>query len=230
MVKDNLILLHGALGSKQQFKSLKPMLSNHFNVLDLNFEGHGERPSNKGYSIDLFAENVIEFLHEKNISHSHIFGYSMGGYVGLQLALIKPSLVRRIMTLGTKFNWTKEIAKHEVSMLNPSKIEVKIPAFAKHLEELHTGTDWKVVMAKTAQMMIDLGNGKKLSDEDLKSIDHEVLIGIGALDRMVTLEESEYAASLIRKGRLKVMEDFKHPIEKIDMSQLAAVIRDFMHS
>ena len=46
-------------------------------------------------------------------------GHSMGGYVALKLALKRPELVDRIITLGTKFNWTPEVAAKEVKMLNP---------------------------------------------------------------------------------------------------------------
>ncbi len=228
MKKENIILLHGALGSKTQLAPLKAILSKNFAVHDINFEGHGDRPSDNDYSIDLFAQNILDFLEEKGISRTHIFGYSMGGYVGLKLASKNHKTVDRIITLGTKFNWTKEIAAQEIKMLNPAKVEEKVPAFAKRLEELHTGNNWKVVMNKTAKLMVDLGDGKKMSDHDLKSIENETLVGIGALDRMVTLEESEHAASLLPNGALKVIEEFKHPIEKVDMSKLASVILDFI--
>ena len=56
----------------------------------------------------------------------------MGGYVALQLANKHPKYVQKIITLGTKFAWDKETAAKEVKMLNPEKIEEKIPAFAKN--------------------------------------------------------------------------------------------------
>ncbi len=230
MKKDNIILLHGALGSKVQFESLKHILSDDFNVMGLNFEGHGDRPSDKEFSIDLFAENVLDFLEEMNISKTHIFGYSMGGYVGLQLAFHNPEIIGRVITLGTKFNWTKEIAAQEIKMLNPDKIEEKVPVFAKRLEELHISNDWKEVMTKTAKMMTDLGEGKRMTDKDLGSIGHEVLIGIGTLDRMVTLAECEHTANLIPNGALKMIEGFRHPIEQVDITQMASIIRDFINA
>lgn len=228
MKKENIILLHGALGTKAQFVSLGNILSKHFDVHLLNFEGHGDVPSNKEFSIDLFAENVIDMLQVKNISKTHIFGYSMGGYVALRLAMKSPELVDRVVTLGTKFNWNKKIAAQEIKMLNPEKIEEKVPAFAKRLYELHSSNDWKVVMRKTAQLMANLGDGDGMSDEELKRIDHNVLIAIGELDNMVSFEESERAAELLQNGQLKKLIEVKHPIEKVDASQLATVIVDFI--
>lgn len=46
-----LLLLHGALGSKNQFKSLKEILKSDFDVYDFNFEGHGGLVSDADFSI-----------------------------------------------------------------------------------------------------------------------------------------------------------------------------------
>ena len=124
----------------------------------MNFEGHGGRPSDRPYSIDAFSENLVSFIHEKELNQANIFGYSMGGYVALKTAQTRPDLINKIFTLGTKFNWSPESAAKEVKMLNPDKIEEKVPAFAKALQERHSPGDWKVVLRKTSEMMIDLGH------------------------------------------------------------------------
>jgi pimeloyl-ACP methyl ester carboxylesterase len=226
MKHNNLLLLHGALGSEVQLQPLQKLLATDFNVYTLNFEGHGGRTSNHEFDMDRFAENVVERLTTLQVAKTHIFGYSMGGYVALTLAKKYPELIDTIVTLGTKFNWTLESAQQEVKMLNPEKIEEKVPAFAKRLQGLHLPNDWKEVMRKTASMMFDLANGKKLTGLDLQAIPHEVCIGIGSLDNMVTIEESENAASHLPNGRLKIIEDVKHPIEKVDMQILTTFIKN----
>jgi pimeloyl-ACP methyl ester carboxylesterase len=228
MKHNNLLLLHGALGSEVQLKPLQELLSKDFNVHTLNFEGHGGRTSDHEFDMERFADNVAEKLQTLEIANTHIFGYSMGGYVALTLAKKYPAMVESIVTLGTKFNWNLESAQQEVRMLNPEKIEEKVPAFAKRLHELHQPNDWKVVMQKTAAMMLTLANGKKLIDGDLQQIQHKVLIGIGSLDNMVTAEESENAATQLSNGNLKIIENVKHPIEKVDVNVLGTVIRDFI--
>ncbi|MEM6684821.1 MAG: alpha/beta hydrolase [Bacteroidota bacterium] len=229
-MKKNLLLLHGALGSEIQLRPLQQLLSKDFNVHTLNFEGHGGRNSAHEFDMERFADNIVKKLHELKISQTHIFGYSMGGYVALILAKKCPELVNMIVTLGTKFNWSLESAQQEVKMLNPAKIEEKVPAFAKRLYELHQPNDWKILMHKTAAMMLALADGKKLTDQDLLEIQHTVLIGIGALDTMVTVAESENAATQLPNGMLKILEGVQHPIEKVHMNVLATVIRDFLIS
>lgn len=229
-MKKDLLLLHGALGSADQFTGLKTLLENDFNIITFNFEGHGGRPANRDYSIALFTENVLQILEEHHLKKIDIFGYSMGGYVALDLALKCPGKVNRIMTLGTKFHWTPEAAAKETRMLNPEKMEEKIPTFTAALREMHQPLDWKEVVTNTAEMMTGLGNGNRLETDDLTYIKHPVLIGLGSEDTMVTLEESERTAAYLPNGRLMEIEGFQHPLEKVDKAVLAEHIRTFFHT
>ncbi|MEL6988063.1 MAG: alpha/beta fold hydrolase, partial [Bacteroidota bacterium] len=182
-MKRKLLLLHGALGSQDQFKTLTPLLESNFDVYTFNFKGHGDKVSDKAFSIELFAQNVISFLQENQIECANIFGFSMGGYVALHLAKQFPEMVKSIVTLGTKFDWTPASAQIEIKMLNPTVIEEKVPKFARHLEAMHAPNDWKQLLHKTAQMMVDLGAQKILDASTLASIQQPVSISIGSLDK-----------------------------------------------
>ena len=115
-------------------------------------------------------------------------------------------------------------------MLDPAKIEEKVPSFAQYLETLHTAQSWKTVMHKTANMMIDLGNGNKLTEVGMKEINHHVLIGLGALDNMVSHEESAHASALIPNSTLKIIPGCKHPIAKVNMDELAVIISEHINT
>jgi len=224
--KRDILLLHGALGSKEQFDQLKKGLSPYFSVYDLNFEGHGGRFSDRNFSIDVFTENLLEFLQEKNLNDVIVFGYSMGGYVALNLALNYPEKVKQIITLGTKFDWSREVSEREVRLLNPETIETKVPHFAQKLKEEHSPIDWKVVMKKTAEMMLRMGGGQKLVEKEFERIIHPIRIGIGNKDQMVSIKESEKISSLLPNAELVVLEEVPHPIEKIDSERLLNYILD----
>lgn len=223
-----ILLLHGALGTKEQLNSLKEKLSSEFEVHTLDFEGHGNHSSTKEFSMQLFTKNVVDYLRENQIDNIHLFGYSMGGYVGLNLAKEHPELVDKIITLGTKFNWTKETAEKEIKMLNPEKIVEKVPAFASKLNSIHSNNNWKEVVIKTANMMRELGNGKKLTQKELEVIPHEILIGVGSNDQLVSIEESKKSANTLLNGQLVIIEGFYHPIEQINEEKLHSIITKFI--
>lgn len=227
IMKPNILLLHGALGTKEQFRNLQKQLIDHFQVHTLDFAGHGSNASTAAYSIDLFTKNTVDYLAEYKLTKINIFGYSMGGYVALNLAKQHPDLVDKIMILGTKFNWTPENAEKEIKMLNPAKIEEKVPAFAKQLASIHTSNDWKGVMRRTANMMLALGAGEKLTMAELAQIKQQVLIGIGGADKMVSIEESQESSTVLPNGQLRIIEGFPHPIDRVNVEQLAEIIASF---
>ncbi len=225
-MKPTLLLLHGALGTRNQFKHLKPFLENHFDLYDFNFEGHGGVASQGSYTMSVFVENTEQFIAENNLNDPFVFGYSMGGYVALSLALKNLGKIKKIVTLGTKFHWTPESAAKEVKMLNPEVIEAKVPHFAQKLENDHHPLDWKLVMQHTADMMLGLGNGAALQQEDFAQIHTPVHLGIGTQDTMVSLEETEAVNQWLPNSVLHKLEEVPHPIEKANPEQLGTYIID----
>lgn len=226
--KPALLLLHGALGCKDQFDPLIKLLNKDFEILTLNFSGHSDNPNvPERFTLPLFTQDVLDFLKQGLHATVDIFGYSMGGYVALNLAKEHPTRVGKIMTLATKFNWTPESAVQEGKMLDARKIEEKVPAFAQILKTRHTAMGWQSVLAKTAGMMKDLGNGQRLEARDLNAVQSPVMVLRGTRDRMVTEEESVYTANTLAKGQFKPLPDAEHPLEKIDPISLSALITDY---
>jgi pimeloyl-ACP methyl ester carboxylesterase len=195
----------------------------------LNFTGHGGKSLPVNFSIPLFADDVLHYLDAHDIQKTNIFGYSMGGYVALHFALVHPSRVENIITLGTKFNWSPSSAQKDVDMMQPDLIEKKVPAFANVLEKRHAPRDWKTIMSETAAMMQEMGKGDHLKKSDFLRISQEVLINIGSEDHMVSIRESEEVAAYLPKGKLRILGGVKHPIETVDKSTLAEIILEEIH-
>jgi pimeloyl-ACP methyl ester carboxylesterase len=227
-MKSNLLILHGALGSSVQLEQIAKKLEDKYRVILYNFSGHGGKPlPEESFSIKLFADELKSLIEKTRISPCDVFGYSMGGYAALYAATHYPGLIGRIFTLGTKFDWNEESSAREVKLLCPAKIEEKIPAFAKMLEARHAPEDWKQVMSKTAEMMINLGKHNELTYEELGSIANEVTVAVGDRDNMVSISESEKAFSHLKHGRMIVMPDTFHPIEKVDLERLKIELQSF---
>ncbi|HET6228289.1 MAG TPA: alpha/beta fold hydrolase [Bacteroidia bacterium] len=223
----HLLLLHGALGAADQFQPLIAALSNTHHIHAINFYGHGGETNIEAFTIETFADQVLTYLQRNNIDKANIAGYSMGGYVALYLAKKHPEKVNKIFTLATKFLWTPAIAEQEIKLLNPEKMAEKLPAFAQTLEKRHAPNDWKMLLNKTAKMMIGLGNHSPLTSADLQKIDVPVLISTGDKDNMVTLEETIAAYRQLKKANLLVLPATAHPIEKVNIARLASEMELF---
>lgn len=223
----HLLLLHGAIGIKDQLEPLAKLLGEHYRVSFLNFSGHGGTAMPEAFSIPLFAEEVVAWLKQNKIDRIDIFGYSMGGYVAMYLAVHYPAFVNKIATLGTKYNWSPETAKKEVGLLNPEVIETKLPKFAAQLQQKHLPNNWKIVLQKTATMLLQMGENPPLQKKDFETMEHEVLLLAGDRDKMVTLEETIDTYKLLKAGCLCVLPSTPHPIELLNIHTTSLLIRDF---
>ncbi len=227
-----LILLHGAIGSSEQLKPLQShLVDSGFDTTVFNFWGHGGREiPETPFSISLFADEVVSWMDEYRISKMDIFGYSMGGYVALYMAKHYPERVGKILTVATKLAWDVPTSHKEVKMLDPKKIAEKVPKFAEVLKQRHAPASWEVVLSKTAEMMLAMGEQPPLSDEDFRSIKHIVQLAVGDGDTMVSLEETIHVCRLLHNAGFTVLENTPHPIEQMDVMLLRQTAENFFNS
>lgn len=226
-----LLFLHGALYTGADFEPLSARLSDDIDYRVLDFSGHGSATMpQEPFSIRLFADDVLRRMDDYDVERVDIFGFSMGGYVGLYLARFHPERVGRVMTLGTKLEWTPEQATLEVRMLDPDKIAAKVPAFADVLKRRHGEDRWQEVLRRTAGMMMNLGAAPELPYDQFENINVPVRLGIGDRDMMVSVDETLKAYRLLPAGEFCVLPGVGHPLEKAPVDRLAREIEDFFAS
>lgn len=224
-----LILLHGAIGASDQLQRFTAVFENQYDrVLLFDFPGHGGKAfPEKEFGIPLFAASLIDFMNAEHVQQADVFGYSMGGYVALYAAAKHEGRIGKIMTLGTKFAWDPATAEKEVKMLNPEKIQEKVPAFAEALKKRHYPEDWRIVLDKTADMMLQLGQAPALNETLLRAIQSKVLIAVGDRDTMVSIEESLSVFRNITDAHFAVLPGWVHPVEKADAKKLVELFSGF---
>lgn len=225
-----IILLHGAIGASDQLSPLALELKNiGYESFTLDFSGHGEKAFTNGFGIPAFSDELESFIESNKLKQPHVFGYSMGGFVALYLASKRQDLLGSIVTLGTKFEWSPEIAAKEIKMLDPVTISEKVPKFAEALEKRH-GEKWKLLLQKTAEMMLELGRNNALTENEFAKISNRVLIGLADNDTMVSRDETNFVAANIRNAKQFGLAETKHPIETVNPKQLGEIIIQFIEA
>lgn len=225
----HIVLLHGAIGAADQLEPLSNTLAQkQFSVHRFSFSGHGNTPFQEAFDIAQFADELDQFIREHALEQPAVFGYSMGGYVALYLAKTKPQVLGRIMTLGTKFAWSPEIAAKEMKMLDADTILHKVPKFAEALKARH-GDQWQTLLQTTAEMMKGLGQKPALTEDDLSAISHNVLIGLADHDSMVSVEETLHVFKTLKQADLYMLPRTKHPIETVNPVLLAEIITNYLN-
>jgi pimeloyl-ACP methyl ester carboxylesterase len=220
-----LLLLHGALGAADHFDALKKELGMKYDVHTLDFSGHGQSPASPdSFSIAAFGDDVLKLIAEKGWESISIFGYSMGGYVALYLAKHHPEKIKEIVTLATKLHWDEATSVKEAGMLNPEKIEAKVPQLANALKQRHQDKDWKTLLNKTADMMLAMGKDSPLKSEDYSAIQQPVTLLLGDRDKMVSLDETLAVYKLLPNAKMGMLPGTQHPIEQVNPKLLGYFI------
>src|SRR5690606_3874653 len=92
-----LIILHGLFGSLDNWAFVSQRLAEQFRVISLDLRNHGKSPHNAQMNYPVMAEDLREFMRERNLTQAHFLGHSMGGKAAMQFALSFPECVERLI-------------------------------------------------------------------------------------------------------------------------------------
>ncbi|XP_037946427.1 protein ABHD11-like isoform X2 [Teleopsis dalmanni] len=92
-----LIVMHGLLGSKQNWRGICRELQTKIKqrIYAVDARNHGESPHIHAHSSANLAEDVAEFIRQQGYAKASVMGHSMGGRAMMYLALQHPDLVER---------------------------------------------------------------------------------------------------------------------------------------
>ncbi|GET32719.1 alpha/beta hydrolase [Prolixibacter bellariivorans] len=127
-----LVLLHGYLESSAIFDDLLPELSSHFQILTVDFPGHGHSDlPPEGYTFLDFAKELYSLLEE--IGHTDqltLAGHSMGGYNALAFASLFPEKVKWLALLHASADEASEshvnMRRREMGLIEKGRLELII--------------------------------------------------------------------------------------------------------
>jgi pimeloyl-ACP methyl ester carboxylesterase len=97
--KTPLVILHGLLGSLDNWHSFARRLSEHLPVHSLDARNHGRSPRSDEFDYDVMADDVHSYCAEHTLNSIYLLGHSMGGKTAMMLALKHPSLVERLIVV-----------------------------------------------------------------------------------------------------------------------------------
>jgi esterase len=94
---ETLIIIHGFLGSLDNWHTLATEFSKDFTVYTLDMRNHGKSPHTESHNIRLMVSDLAEFMEQQNIASANILGHSMGGKVAMQFAFDYTDKVEKLI-------------------------------------------------------------------------------------------------------------------------------------
>ncbi len=96
---DPLIILHGLLGSSDNWVTIGRRLAENFTVYIPDQRNHGLSPHSQIFNYHVMADDMMEFILDHDIETTILIGHSMGGKVAMTFTLDNPSHVEKLVVV-----------------------------------------------------------------------------------------------------------------------------------
>ncbi|QWV97771.1 alpha/beta hydrolase [Geomonas nitrogeniifigens] len=242
-----LMLIHGFPLNRQMWQpQLTPIAEAGFRVIapDLRGFGASDAPAG-GYSMDLFADDIVGLLDALDIEKAVVGGMSMGGYVLLNLMERYPDRVRAACFIATRANADDEAGRARRSAMAAEAERLGANPVIKIFAELLFATETaernpELIALVTSWMRNAAPKGlaggllamrdRKDYVEDLKSFQLPSLVLAGAEDRAAPLEVAKVLIDGLPGCKSRIIDKAGHMLNMEQPEIFNKTLIDFLNS
>jgi pimeloyl-ACP methyl ester carboxylesterase len=215
-----LLLLHGFTQSSKSWHSFIEEYTDEFQVYLIDLQGHGKsRPFSGKLSIRSVAEDVNALIRHLRLANINAIGFSYGGDVLFQLALLNPSLIRSMITIGACGSWDAKDFPQWVQYLSYENID-HLP----WMKEQQTSEEQiKSILSQMVNYKVSV------NDAEMKSIQAKVLFVLGDKDDGIPLECITHARAHLPHSYLWILPNTGHGAHIEHKAEFVRVSREFFN-
>jgi 3-oxoadipate enol-lactonase len=97
-----IVFAHGLLWSGRMFDGQVNAFKDRYRCITFDFRGQGQSEvTTSGYDIDTLSRDAVALIEALKCAPCHFLGLSMGGFVGLRLAIRHSELIKSLMLVET---------------------------------------------------------------------------------------------------------------------------------
>ena len=220
---ETIVFGHGLLCNSDMFNAQIEALKNRYRCIAFDFRGQGKSEvTSDGYDMETLTLDVVDLIKKLNCGPCHFVGLSMGGFIGLRLAIEHPHLLSSLILLDTsagkepsknvpKYNKLNFIARWfglglvinkvmpilfaEPFLTDPAREEIR------NVWKKAVVSNNKIGITKAVKGVITRRGVK----DELHKINTPTLILVGELDTATPVEVSKQMHGLIKNSELQII-------------------------
>ena len=199
-----LLLLHGGVGTIEDFNSLLPSLAAQFHVIGVDSRGHGRSTlGSSGLTYQRLERDVIEILRYLQIDKTAVIGFSDGGIVGYRLMISGAIAVPKLITIGAPCELKTDRSVRSVyAKITGESWRAKFPESYERYQRLNPKPEFECFVEQVIGMGLD-SSSSGYPAEKVNNIDGDVLIMRGDEDRLFSRQEAVDLANRINRSALE---------------------------
>lgn len=218
------LLLHGGLGSGEQFGFQVPALAEKYQLVLIDTRGHGRSTLTRTkLTYHLMAEDVIAVMDKLELPRASIVGWSDGGEIGLDLAIHHADRLAKLFVIGANYDvhGSKNRGDHTVTF---AMYGAKCRKDYDRLTE-KSKRKWDALVDA---MLPVWHNPSVFTKDQLRAITVPTVVADGDHDEIIELAQIKEMATLIPKGKLVVFENASHFVMWQDPAAVNQAIAEFL--
>jgi pimeloyl-ACP methyl ester carboxylesterase len=227
------VLIHGAGGSHLDWPGELRRIPG-WCVYTLDLPGHGKSSGPGERTIAGYARRVLAWLDGLGLERAIVIGHSMGGAIGLSLALEAPQRLAGLGLLGSGARLRVVPAILE-SAADPAAAGRAIEALAGRFYPPDCPPEARLLsIQRLAQTRPEVLHGDLLACDQfdvrprLAEVQAPTLVVCGSLDELTPLRYSEYLAEHIPAARLAVIPGAAHMVMLHAPQMVAAAVQGWL--
>ena len=227
----NLVLVHGAGADRSHWPQELAELPG-YNVYFLDLPGHGRAGGRGRTSVAGYAESMADFIENLGLTEVTLCGHSMGGAVGLALALAHPAWLQALILVGSgsrlkvtpalleqlERDYTAAVDTLCQALFGPTAS----PDMVAAERQRYLAADWRLVRDDLLAC-----NAFDVTDR-LSEIDLPTLVVNGDADVMTPVKYAQFLKGSIAGARLTLIAGAGHMVAKEKPIEFTRVIKSFL--
>lgn len=178
-----LVLLHGAYGTIDLWGPILASLAATRQVIAVEQQAHGHTADiDRPITYEQMAADTAALMRHLGIEQADVFGYSMGGNIGLQIAMRHPELVRKLVAVSANYRsdgYYPELLAG-IQEITP-ELFAGSPLEESYLRNAPNPDDWPALIDKLKQLDAE---EFAWAEEDIRAITAPTLLVMGDSDAM----------------------------------------------
>ncbi|MEW6732355.1 MAG: alpha/beta fold hydrolase [Acidobacteriota bacterium] len=242
--KPTIVFTHSLIWDGTMFEDLIAQLSQDFHIINIDQHGHGASSSYAGLTLEAMAKDYAAMLDNLGLEAVHWAGLSLGGMVGMRLALAYPNKVQSLILMDTSAQpepaQQRELYIQLATALRAGQAASVVDAVLAFFFAPTTFANKKELVEHYRKKLIGYNsiegifqaalavfNRNDISDR-LSEISVPALIIVGEHDIATTVDRSELLAARIPNAQLVIIKEAGHMSATEQPGAVAAAITKFL--
>jgi pimeloyl-ACP methyl ester carboxylesterase len=198
-----LLLLHGGLGSIEDFNTILPNLTERFKIIGIDSRGHGKSTLNSTpLTYEQIQKDVELVLAHLGINKLSIIGFSDGGIVAYRLASMTSLHIEKLVTIGSDWHIKNTASIKDMFLkITGDSWRKKFPNTYDSYQKLNPTPDFDFLSQSIIKMWLD-STSSGYPNEAVKNILCPSLLVRGDDDHLLLRDAIVELSELIKNSHL----------------------------